>query len=651
MLLALFWSLFLCLTSAQCKLESLSKDSNSRVSLSMCIMFGVEKFNIPNNLISVSLSVVETSRDAKTSAQISNMMFPHLFSSEKWTFTIWNFTNPNYRSNRETTRPSLGYIIQIRERHEFAPVLQRLKQVLIWNPRAKFLVMSAQLFNDSWETAQEIVQKMSDEMIVNGIILLPSLVEPNEYDVFSWYPYHDGACKNIKIYKIDTCYFGKTGRKSEWFVPKIPKTLNNCTYMVRVVEWPPYTINLKNHTVKTSNKYYDNYGIDVNVLNTVAKAKNITFMYIKSKDLQSWGDILDNGTITGNLAFLKNKDVSFAIGGYALTYVRAKYFDLTHSYVNEGLVWCTPAILVDRDWDRILTIVEWKTWVLVFILYFSVTFLTWKISIHNNNESTSYKSYSNNLQNCYAIFYGISVKTLPRSNMSRLFIGLFIFLSFNMDSAYQTYFTSILTSHHEDFLYNNVDDILKANLKMKILNNDLRYFTGIKSQKFWDFMEICMDIKECLIDVALNKTSVISTPFLFKEYVLNSLVSKNKRPLLNCFKKRINNFPVTIVMKKGFPLGHSINNVILRLLGAGLVNKWEKDILREKAPEDIFKVVQDYDDGEYDYNMKERPFKLHNFLPVFQILCYGWIFSAICFVGEICMFKINKWYTKRNVFV
>ncbi|XP_049820621.1 uncharacterized protein LOC126264922 [Aethina tumida] len=309
--------------------------------------------------------------------------------------------------------------------------------------------MSSQLFNDSWETAQEIVQKMSDEMIVNGIILLPSIVEPNQYDVFSWYPYHDGA----------------------------------------------------------------------------------------------------------------------------------------------------------------------------------LTFLTWKISIHNNNESTSYKSYSNNLQNCYAIFYGISVKTLPRSNMSRLFIGLFIFLSFNMDSAYQTYFTSVLTSHHEDFLYNNVNDILKANLKMKILNNDFRYFTGIKNQKFWDFMEICMDIKECLIDVALNKTSVISTPFLFKEYVLNSLVSKNKRPLLNCFKKRINNFPVTIVMKKGFPLCHSINNVILRLLGAGLVNKWEKDILREKAREDIFKVVQDYDDGEYDYNMKERPFKLHNFLP------------------------INKWYTKRNEFV
>lgn len=636
----LSYLILLFVVAVKCKLEDLPDEASPRLSLTMCVMLGAEEFNVPNKTITVSLSMFEVSSNKKSATVISTILFPRMFAKMKWTFVIFNFTQDDNPKERRGIKPPSAYIIQIRRKNEIILEINKLKSRISWNPHAKFLIMSATVFKEPDLRAQEILQKLSDEMVVSGVVLLPNPKVKNEYNVYTFYPYSEKNCHgNVTIVKVDSCTYGNASWSSVWFEPKIPSTLNNCTYAVQYIYYPPYTINIKNNTYKTENKYFDNLGIDVNLLNTIAKYKNMTLKYVNSNVPQNWGDVTENGSVYGDLENLNNHDnIKFAIGGYALTYLRSTRFDISQSYISDGLVWCTPSVMVDTYLEKMLKILKWETWLAVILVYLTTTFLMWTFGKSIKSESTSYKSYSSSLLNGVSVLIGFSVKSLPRSNTIRYLMALLLLFSFNLDSAFQTYLTSILANNYDDYLYSNVNDIYKANLKMYVLPNSARYFKNY-STKLKELWRNCTELQTCLADVAANKTSVLCTPVLFKEYIENSVVSKNNRKLIHCFKQRVTSYPITILMKKGFPLLKNINEAILQLMQAGLVDKWERDILLTKAKEPALENLED-DDMEY-VNTTTRQLRLRNIKPAFQILFLGFILSVISFLIEIVIYKFK----------
>lgn len=130
---------------------------DTRVSLGKCIIEATKLyFNSDFETITFSLPIVEVQENVP-SFVISHYVLGVLQGYNEWTFTIKNVNFPTNEFNRYPTK-TMSYIIQIRQRGEFAENLKKLKSSFSWNPHAKFLIVSPTLFSNPESVAIEITE-------------------------------------------------------------------------------------------------------------------------------------------------------------------------------------------------------------------------------------------------------------------------------------------------------------------------------------------------------------------------------------------------------------------------------------------------------------------------------------------------------------
>ncbi|XP_044260078.1 uncharacterized protein LOC123008372, partial [Tribolium madens] len=243
--------------------------------------------------------------------------------------------------------------------------------------------------------------------------------------------------------------------KVNWYPPKIPNRFNQCTIKVRMVQWPPFVINVPNGS--WSGPPRSSRGIEISLLDLVAEFANVRMFYHHDQVPDNWGNVYGNGTITGNLKYLYQEIDDIAIGAYAISMKRCLVFDAVSYHKHEKLIFYVPFQTLNSKLTSLGEIMGFGALVLTLFLYLVVTTMSWLVSRH---DYTHYQKFDTCAFETYQILLGLSVSLQPRSTKVRFFIAMLIIYSFYVVTAYQTLLTSTLANASTKQEISTIEDIL-----------------------------------------------------------------------------------------------------------------------------------------------------------------------------------------------
>ncbi|KAF2899949.1 hypothetical protein ILUMI_06237 [Ignelater luminosus] len=329
----------------------------TRMSLAKCVGEATDRFFEDHEISLVSLSIIEPKNTMRFAIALDRLLFSELFSRSNLSIIIKKTTVPH--SSEYYLKKIDNYIIQVRRPMEIKDNLRVLKIHPTWNSHAKFLVVSATIFEDPYVVASGIFKQLWRSKIANGIVLLTNPNNTSLFTVYSWIPFSEKYCTTgfDETRILDKCRFGHFLKGAHWFPRKIHRNLHGCLFRVRAVVWPPYVLGPEKEVIKDKSLIKINDGLEAMLVNTMAEIANFSINYTVADRLQDWGTVYKNGTTTGAFLALKNEESDIAIGSFAATIERNMYFDYIIYNMPESMTWCVPHAEDTDQWKKLLMVI------------------------------------------------------------------------------------------------------------------------------------------------------------------------------------------------------------------------------------------------------------------------------------------------------
>lgn len=524
-----------------------------------------------------------------------------------------------------------SYIIVFQEPYELLDSLKMLQKTNALNALSYYIFISVANDLPDQEMAEKVFRPLFDLSIVKAVLLI--MKDQQDFNLYRFTFFRNFGCatrhvKNSML--IDVCTNGTLSHNRTWFYEKLPKISKTCTITVVYLNIPPYIINLKNGSVLSPNEFAL-HGLEVGVLTNVLDLMNVSVNFIERNEL---GEVYGNNTASGTLKYVLEKKADVAVGGYSQNEHRCNYLDCSYPYYFEALSWTVPhEHLSIVELERIINIVKYKVWILIFIFAGIATWMVTFISKRNKKEYQKYREPVRSLQDIFLIIVtNVTVASLPRSLGARTVFFLTLFFASIFNATFTTYFTSNITnSKGFSENYNDISDILTQNLKVFISPNSQRFFhdqTSVNYRLIRKSVDCPVkQYKQCLDDVALNKNASFLGQKGFLDYASNYYLSASLSHLLKIFPPEVY-YPLNFLMRKGFWGYERVNEILLQASATGLTDKWlkYKDIRQSK-------IVESTDNIEESGNLgKVRV--------LIVILLGGYGIATVAFVIEIMISKM-----------
>lgn len=613
-----------------------------RISFVNCILKGEELFGTSHKPLFILLSISDQHSD-DISATVPNIfLLKGLTRLKKFPLIVANVTKGNVISPKPYRVNTIhNYIIDFNHSCEFQRVLASLNDIQMLNPHAKFLVVTANNFEDDKAIINEVFGALKKYKILHAVLLLGSPKDNSSFNVYSVIPFKRNTCGyNTKrdVELIDSCRNGMYTSETKWYNEDIPKIFQSCTLKVLYVEIPPYVINLDNIT-SLSSRDYTKHGIEVGILTNIFAYMNVSLYFIKSDYI---GEIYPNRTATGSLKILLEKKADVAIGSYAQTYDRQKFFDCSFPYAMERLVWVVPNEYLEDAVLLIAAIIPYDVCILVIFLIGSMTLIITYIANHSSYERLAYKQRSIAVQNMFFASININISVLPKTQAVRLLSSIIFLFAIAFNAAYTTYLTSVLSNgkqSHEKFA--KVEDIAKYNLRVYSAPNSQRFFQPDRKMdyKIMQNAITCQaeNYARCLRDIAVYRNTSFLVQNGFVDYIKQNFLSPSHGQLLHVIPDEEVSYQLNFLMVKGFWGYKRVNKLLNNAVASGLAEKWTRAQIRPKSINDTV-VVECNECG----NTGENTLKFTNLKFLFYLVIAGNAIAMAVFIIEIVVYRHRK---------
>ncbi|VEN42200.1 unnamed protein product, partial [Callosobruchus maculatus] len=218
----------------------------TRVSLDRCIIAAAKHYFIRRyNTVVFSLPISEGRKEDLAPLATDRILLQEMYKENRWSVVMKHFGGRP--QGRDIGYYPKSYLIQIRSRNEAKINIKYLSKFVSWNPHAKFLIVSSQVFDEPEEVALEAFQALFAANTVSIAVMLPDPQNNTNFLVFSWRPAANYTCSpdHLEALLINTCYFGNIKRKQTWF-PDVLRIKHQkdygCAVKVSYFIWPPFVI-------------------------------------------------------------------------------------------------------------------------------------------------------------------------------------------------------------------------------------------------------------------------------------------------------------------------------------------------------------------------------------------------------------------------
>ena len=245
-----------------------------------------------------------------------------------------------------------------------------------------------------------------------------------------------------------------------------------------------------------------------------------------------------------------------------------------------------------------------------------------------------YKTLTSSMTNVWAVILGVAVSTMPHTPSLRSLFLAWVCFSVAFSTVFQAFLTTYLVDSGYKTPIQNMDKIFASGIKLAYRPDfSLLFEIGDEREvlKIHRHLANCPLISVCVDWAKYQKNVSILFADLSGEYYYASgdFVGKNSKPLLCKLEDGVV-FPLslTMMMFHGDPLMRRVNDIIDRVVEAGLYNYWIiLEFKRNKIINLKIAIVHPLD-GYYSFN-------LYHLQTVFYLLLIGWCLSVLCFIFEV----------------
>lgn len=507
-----------------------------------------------------------------------------------------------------------------------------------WNSRGKFLVVVWHCVADGMQNGlNDILESLWFFKVFNVVILYPSTRRTVE--IYSRFPNNLAPARcgqftnvvqlDIWVQIQDAGFFL---RNTTLYTQNMARDLHGCTLKTSAIIFPPYVICDENGTVEG--------GIDVQVLRTIYERLNASVEYRIPPGEERKGRLLPNGTWTGTKGDLIYDVADVIIGGLLINYDDHMTFDDTNVYHSDKFTWLVARATPYPRWLSMSRVFTPVSWVLLFVCVLIFGFIMKYLSSVEHSESDSDYSISKCILIVWAAFLGSGVPEMPRGNTLRSLFVFWLIYSLAVNTIYQTFFTSYEVDpglHHQ---IDTIEELLDASVDFAISPALDTFFTNDMLQRLKP--RIRCEPTNCIDYVATvyNATTFIGRVLV--GYHLETLMKKENRHEVYAFRQDSFQLHVVLLLQKGSPFLLKFNDVLTRIVEAGLAEYWKDSIIEERRLKAGILALESLEDSYVELNV------LH-LQGAFIFLFIGFVCSFIGFLFELFFGKIFRNTIKHKV--
>ncbi|KAG5681325.1 hypothetical protein PVAND_010772 [Polypedilum vanderplanki] len=315
------------------------------------------------------------------------------------------------------------------------------------------------LYKGHWNNIQEIFDELWNKRIYNIYVFHEN---ETEIDLITFNPLGNSKnCNDIKMNVVNKFINGKF-MHSKLLYYKL-KNLQGC---------PLRVVTLNEHfdvtKIKHSNGTIEYIGHAIDLMNAVAEALNFRPIIDLIEDGNKWGDIYKNGTATGTVGKLLNKECEIAFGDWFLLPDRTKIFDNSLAHGSTQLVFLIPPAKHFTSIENLVRPFHWIVWIL-FVLTFLIGLLTILIINVKFKKLKSFV-YGRNVKyptmNMFSAIFGMQQNILPKRNFARFLLMLFLIFCLILRSIYQGALFEFLQLDDRHKQIKTLKSLFKSNLQI-----------------------------------------------------------------------------------------------------------------------------------------------------------------------------------------
>jgi hypothetical protein len=572
-----------------------------------------------------------------------------LHESEKWSLSLLSHNNSD--KDEISPRKHGSYII-ISQCHRYEAVvkdisnqIQKLSNTWDWNPRARFAILVAGIHkqeNSTEQLAADIFADLWLRRVLNVVVMVPTLnVLSNvtgtvpALQLYTWFPYHPpGRCADVRdAFLLDRWVVDSKGKgKFQYNIPlfpnKVPMDFHGCPMRVSVFEFEPSV--MKATSASTT---YDE-GTGIRLLHEIIQKGNMSTLYIEPSHGEHWGYPYGNGSWSGGIGQL--------IGGQAdllaaYSYYRChiiKGIECSVPYLIDKIRWYVPCAMPYPRWmslTRVFTLFLWLSFLAVYIVFAILMWQVVIISSRISSQSTgnhAYTSLVKCLLNLWAVILEQSASNKPPHIAAiRVVFLVWVFFCLSMNTVYQTYLTSFLIDPGLQHQMSSADEVISSGIEYGFPFRWKPFLTDLSGERYSQTHN-CKSFKECLNRTMFTHKFAFMGSAVATEYMIAAEFTGNDGKPLVCSFDQIFTFQLALMtVAKGYIFLDHLNSIFLRLMDAGVIEHWFKNI---KFSATLASATQmDLQASEY------TQLTLLHIQSAFYFLFLGYTFATVVFLLEL----------------
>ncbi|PSN45721.1 Ionotropic receptor 206 [Blattella germanica] len=515
--------------------------------------------------------------------------------------------------------------------------IKAINQKAGWNPRAKFVILLNQHQNHNADLASKLFAELSNFKIVNCIILMPQRNENLALEVYSWFPFSPpGRCADVfDAFLVDRWYSNNaTGTfiyNASLFPNKIPKDFNGCPLRISTFEYIPFVGKMK--YIDNSSVVYEG-GLEINLMILCSELTNMTIVYRLPPTNGKWGVYMGNGTWTGITGEITSHISDVAFSGWWYRCHLIDEIECITPHLIDAVRWFVPCPKPYPRWMSTTRVFKTSIWLGFLSAYIVVALAMWKIVKWSNSISSrpiENEAYTS-LVKCFLNFWAIILEESASNNPPhvvpiRAVFLMWVLYCWAVNTVYQTFLTSFLIDPGLQPHIASEDELLTSGMDFLIPDTIMSIIPGLYSKRYWG-RKVCEDVPECEDRLAFKSDIAL----LFSKYNVEYLAAakymdSDGKSLVCKFDEVYSNQLIIAPVPKGSFILERFNDLFLRVLQSGVMDKWWKDI-RYTGTLALASTLN-------EVNSEYIKLTLEHLQSAFYLLFLGCIFSIIVFVSEV----------------
>ena len=553
------------------------------------------------------------------------------------------------------------YEITTKMNESFAKFNLRHTKVNPWKTSSRFVVAVENDCNtiNPRRLSQEILSTLWFYKLINVVVVIKEEgIMENQLNVstsvsdgrspplvlglYTWFPYRSpNRCSRVEdvvlLDKWVTEGKGVLVQNSNLFPQKIGKTFNGCPLRGVAKSFRNMVIYDPSIPDTGSSTPVIKDGWEVRLFRIIAGSLKMTPTYVRPPN--SLGESYSNDIV--QILALDEADIAF--GGLE-NWIRLDWvteLDTTRSYFTRRIRWYVPCAFKYPRWSSIYRIFSAQLWVCL-IISLAVTSSTVSLIAkygRTYSKSPDYWSMTKSLTCVWAVIVGVTAPALPHKASVRAMFFAWLFFSLAVDTLFQSFLTTFLTGSGYEPPIHNIDQMLASKIKYGYppIFDDIYKLSGdVNSHIILENRVLCRNNSVCFkwAHEYKNISVILDEVDIEERYSTSSLMDENSKPLICPLDDGITfTANYAMIMRMGDPLLGRIDEIIQRVMEAGMFMQWKKshlDKIKIKSGTlHSYSLLDDY-----------YPFTLEHMQPAFYMLLMGFCISTVVFLLELANHRI-----------